>query len=637
MNTFCVRGTFLFIFFLIPLFVTTEKIFSQPQPVCQWTFDDPTNLAHAITGKPLDLIGEQTPVKGIGDTDGAVSIGAGNYYLAWYDIAPNGGQNVNQYTLVFDFLVPELNTWYCFYNTNTGNNNDGDTWIAPAGQIGVDATGYSDFTISPGVWHRFAITVDLTVGVVEYFINGDSIHQSTGQQLDGRFSLNGSDSDSPYMILFAYDTASDLLMDISMVSLYDKPLTPAEISSLGGPQSVSQVTNLGDVTGDRVVDGRDALKILRDSKGLETVSPGNRDAGDVYPFPGVNGRAIGDDALTSDDAQKILDYSVGLISADELAGNLTKLTPRIDDVLPGRAGIGGLVAIEGANFLVGEAEYPKVFFNGLPAEVIETSNPKITVRVPKGATNGPIKVETVIGTTQTSEDFIIVPKTDGVLDLGEGLNPEDFIVVSGMDETVSNADGSFQLTTIPEYVSIVGAVPKGDGDNSFLALFIPGVSDLQDQSFKIDADATARALVYMHPFFMSKEIPAAKWMMSLMEDAPEIDDLAKVIRERYPQGANGLEDADVEGAWSKAVIALVDAIPDTVSYDVEGNALVGKTALFNHSPFHYLSNNLTATVAENTGEDFSQSAHSPGRNPGWRYAGDISCRPGIYSSKVRFR
>ncbi len=562
------REAVLFVFILFTLLLSSGIALSQPQPVCLWTFDDPADLTRASIGGPLNLVGEHTAVSGIEGPDGAVRIGAGSYYIARHGITPNGGNYVNQYSLVFDFKVPEIGAWFCFYNTSDSNANDGDGWINKTGNIGVGATGYSDYAISPGEWYRLSIVIDLVAGNIEYFINGDSIHQGTGQDVDGRFSIYGSDSSTPYILLFADNDNEGQLMDVSMVSIYDKPLTPAEISSLGGPQPVSEMKTLGDVTGDLVVDGRDALKILRDSKGLETIPAENREAGDVFPFPGLNGKHIGDDALTSDDAQKILNYSVGLISADELTGNLNKLSPRIDDVLPGRAGIGVLVVLEGINFLVGEAENPKVFFNDLEAEVLDVSNAEISVKVPEGAINGPIKVETVIGTARTSDDFIIIPKTDGLLDLGDGLNPEDFIVV-GLDETVSDANGSFRLTMLPDVVSLIGAVPKGDGDNSFLAVSIPGYTDQPDQPFIINAETTAKALVFMHPFFMSRETHVAKWLMTLMEDLPELDELTAVISQRYPQGANGLEDAEVESAWAKAVAALADAIPETVSFSVE--------------------------------------------------------------------
>ena len=76
-----------------------------------------------------------------------------------------------------------------------------------------------------------------------------------------------------------------------------------------GLSSVAYAQDVGDVTGDGRVDGKDALKVARILEGL--VEPTGEDLrlGDVYPVPGVE-RRIGDGRLTDEDVVRILRYSV---------------------------------------------------------------------------------------------------------------------------------------------------------------------------------------------------------------------------------------------------------------------------------------------------------------------------------------
>jgi len=104
-----------------------------------WTFDDPDNLMMATIGNDLVLEGSHVASEGPETGDGAVNIGVGSYYRCFHDIAANGGSAnwVNEFTIVIDVKVPQLNQWYCFYQTSYNNSNDGDWFINPSGSVGV--------------------------------------------------------------------------------------------------------------------------------------------------------------------------------------------------------------------------------------------------------------------------------------------------------------------------------------------------------------------------------------------------------------------------------------------------------------------------------------------------------------------
>lgn len=212
------------------LFVLAWSSMAANQPVGLWLFDDAQQLARATTGNDLTLHGTHAAVSGPRAGDGAVRIGVGSYYECHHGIAPNGGGNtVNSYSLVFDFRVPTISPWYCFFQTNPNNSNDGDCFIrAGSGFIGVGATGYSTKTATPQTWHRLVVAVDNSASVHRLYLDGELILDGTAQGVDGRFALD------PIVLLFADDDGEDGTMDVARVALYDNCLTAAEAAELGG-------------------------------------------------------------------------------------------------------------------------------------------------------------------------------------------------------------------------------------------------------------------------------------------------------------------------------------------------------------------------------------------------------------------
>lgn len=331
----------------------------------------------------------------------------------------------------------------------------------------------------------------------------------------------------------------------------------------------------GDITGDGVVDGRDALKIMRAVQGLETVSEAEVALGDVWPVPGLDGRRIGDGKLTREDAELILKQSVGLLPGGTISGDYSRSAPVIDNFYPRSGPIGTAVTLEGQNFLGGLPNENLVFFGGIPAPIRAISGTRITTEVPSGAETGLIEVWTPGGKAIGDNDFYVTKPSFGKLILGKGLNPSDFTIVSAHGESPVNPDGSFTTPAVIDELTLLGAASSSEANNTYLSLLFSGTTP-NAAGIVIDSLSTAKTLVFMHPFFITRDFANAKTLFDLMDTLPEIKQLADVIDRRYPAGVNGLADEEVKEAWKLAVAALIDALPDlfTVSFDNSPNAAI---------------------------------------------------------------
>lgn len=201
-----------------------------PSPVGQWDFDDTRHPLAATTGQDLVLSGSQQLIPGPGPDNHAVRVGVGTHYLCTHGIAPEGpGSLVNRYSLLFDFRIPQVGPWYCFFQTDPANGNDGDCFIrANSGTIGVSQTGYSGIAARVGAWQRLIVSVDNAAGRYRIYLDGNLILDGTPQAIDGRFAL------APTLLLFADENGEDAPIDIARVAIYDRSLTAAEAAELGG-------------------------------------------------------------------------------------------------------------------------------------------------------------------------------------------------------------------------------------------------------------------------------------------------------------------------------------------------------------------------------------------------------------------
>ncbi len=204
-----------------------------PAPVGLWTFDNTANHVAATTGNDLILSGTDSLISGPTTGDGAINIGVGSYFRCNHDIPANGGgTEVNVYTVVIDFRVPSIGQWYCFWQTNPTNTNDGDCFVNPNGTIGVAATTYSQYAIQANEWYRLVVSISMGTHYT-YYLDGQLLNEATNQTTDGRFSLYPSSANNQ-ILFFADEDGEDNMISVAKVALYDRDLTAAQVGALGG-------------------------------------------------------------------------------------------------------------------------------------------------------------------------------------------------------------------------------------------------------------------------------------------------------------------------------------------------------------------------------------------------------------------
>jgi hypothetical protein len=210
-----------------------------------WLFEDADNIGKATVGNPLvayKMDGNKTlgspSEEGFTVVDGpvagkkAVRVPKQSYFKCTHGIAPNGGgTNVNQYTLLIDFRLPDLNRC-CFFQTDMTNQNDVDFFMRANGYDFGIVGQYADIretpfgTIEGARWYRLVISVNLG-GTTRYFLDGILIGEKTpGLDSNASFSKDG-------VLLFADEDGEDEIIDVAEVVIWDKPLNNAQAASLG--------------------------------------------------------------------------------------------------------------------------------------------------------------------------------------------------------------------------------------------------------------------------------------------------------------------------------------------------------------------------------------------------------------------
>ena len=313
--------------------------------------------------------------------------------------------------------------------------------------------------------------------------------------------------------------------------------------------------------------------IMRSVEGYETLDGDQTLRADVHPMPGTEGRIMGDGKITQDDALRILYKAVGLVSEGEITGDYSGSKPRIIDFSPRNGPPGTEVTITGMNFSAALPGENAVYFGETKAALKSATGTRIQATVPAGASSGFIRVKTPGGIAVSGSEFIVTFQSEGKFTPPGSLDPSDFTVVNLYGETTPDpSSGQFFIPLPLDRMALLGAVPKGTGNNSFLALYTPansgGKTKLTDEPVGIDALSTARTLIFLHPYFLSNDTAPTQYLMTRMESITEVQTLANVIGQRYPQGAEGLEDAEVRNAWAAAVAAVINDLPDGYIVDV---------------------------------------------------------------------
>ncbi len=221
-----------------------------PRLTGQWDFQD-GDLA-ATLGQPLDYFDAKvqtdtsfgsTTGLGIGNIAGAPanvlhfvhSSSPWGGYKMLHNASPNGGgAYVNQYTIIFDVYYPAAsnNKWRSFFQTATGNNNDGEFFVNTANGIGI--SGNYQGNVTAEAWHRIAFAVDLSSPLspaVAKWIDGVKVGYQTGLSggRDGRFSLD------PMALLFGDEDGDQAETFVSSVQFWNGKLPDPLLAAMGTP------------------------------------------------------------------------------------------------------------------------------------------------------------------------------------------------------------------------------------------------------------------------------------------------------------------------------------------------------------------------------------------------------------------
>jgi len=224
-----------------------------PQIMGSWLFDNPLDFSKAIIGNDLQLYKDGdlstegfTPIDGPTATKGAVRVATGSYFLANHGISANGetaggtpGTMVNEYTLLYDYRLPQANIWYCFLQTDLTNESDGEIFVKPTGELANSSLGYSANPVpQDNQWHRLVIVSKLP-DYYRFYIDGQLFYegQSSALGIDDRYAL-----DLAGTLLLGDNDGDDGLMDVSQITVWDSPLDDAAVAALGGVGSTDYLT-----------------------------------------------------------------------------------------------------------------------------------------------------------------------------------------------------------------------------------------------------------------------------------------------------------------------------------------------------------------------------------------------------------
>lgn len=210
-----------------------------------WQFENAANLGLATVGTNLNIINGALPFSqgaGPNASDKAISKPfVGDSMECTTGIGANGGgTKSNVYSVMFDFKVPVLGSWNGLLNTDPVlvGGNDGELFIKNDALGSGAAFGYyttGTGAIVAGQWYRLLLTVDLTAAPgsqVKLYINGALFmtdDTNRGLVVDHiRLSMG------PVISILGDEDGEEEAIDLGQLAVFNRALTPAEASTLGG-------------------------------------------------------------------------------------------------------------------------------------------------------------------------------------------------------------------------------------------------------------------------------------------------------------------------------------------------------------------------------------------------------------------
>ena len=152
-----------------------------------------------------------------------------------------GGSRLNQYSLILDVLHPDHSGWGSVFHGNANGNWDGDLWFqSGTGNLG-DYGDYGSSGPAVNTWHRFVVTVDLTLAADQLQVHVDGVahnalsHASFTVDDPGAGAIHLPTGDNPGVYLFTDDGTAQRNGYINNFQIRDYAMSAAEIAALGAP------------------------------------------------------------------------------------------------------------------------------------------------------------------------------------------------------------------------------------------------------------------------------------------------------------------------------------------------------------------------------------------------------------------
>jgi len=148
-----------------------------------------------------------------------------------------GGSMVNQYTMIWDVLYPNVGAvgFACLYQADGTNASDGEVFIRNDGGIGVH--GQYHGKVNSNQWHRIAVVVDLVTQKMAKYVDGEHVGtQDLSSAVDGRHALHAAGAALQTLLLTDNDNETNDGY-INCFYFVDQLLSDSDIAEFGGPHA----------------------------------------------------------------------------------------------------------------------------------------------------------------------------------------------------------------------------------------------------------------------------------------------------------------------------------------------------------------------------------------------------------------